>query len=174
MRVARLAVQAGVVADGLAARHVAHLHDARLQFDHRAHRIALRRGRIDAVERDARAHHVAMGGGAEEDAGRIGERGGDAAIEDAHLAECADLAGVERMLRLLGAGEVAHQQRDAVVFGADARRQRGGLVDRDAEPVHAGVDMQRGAAAPLVGRQKASHSASSTMLPITGRARISA
>ena len=56
------------------------------------------------------------------------------------------------MLGLLGAGEVAHQQRDAVVFRADARRERGGLVHRNAEPVHAGVDMQRGAAAPGMGR----------------------
>ena len=57
-----------------------------------------------------------------------------------------DLALVERMLRRLRAGEVAHQQSDAVIFRADARRQRGGLVGGNAEPVHAGVDMQRGAA----------------------------
>ncbi len=38
-----------------------------------------------------------------------------------------------------------------MVLGADARRQRRRLVGGDAEPVHAGVDMQRRAAAPLVG-----------------------
>ena len=49
---------------------------------------------------------------------------------------------------------MAHQQHDAVVLGADARRQRSGVVERDAEPVHAGVHMQRGAAAPLAGRHE--------------------
>ncbi len=58
-----------VIANGLAARDVAHLHDMRLQPDHRPHRIALARDRIDAIERDARAHHVAMGGVAQENAG---------------------------------------------------------------------------------------------------------
>ena len=65
---------------------------------------------------------------AEEDAGRIGERGGDAAVENAHLAERLDLPRIERMLRLFGADEVAHQQRDAVVFGTDAVRQRRGVI----------------------------------------------
>ena len=56
------------------------------------------------------------------------------------------------MIRLLGAGEVAHQQRDAVIFRADARRERRRFFGGNAEPVHAGVDMQRRAAVPLVGR----------------------
>ena len=38
-----------------------------------------------------------------------------------------------------------------MVFGADARRQRRRFIGGDAEPVHAGVDMQRSAAAPVIG-----------------------
>ena len=74
------------------------------------------------------------------------------------------------MVRLVGADEVAHQQRDAVFLRANARGQGRRLVDRDAQSVHSGVDMQRGAAAPFLAAQNASHSASSTRLPITGRA----
>ena len=58
---------------------------------------------------------------------------------------------VERMVRLVGADEVAHQQRDAVFLRANARGQGRRLVDRDAQSVHSGVDMQRGAAAPFIG-----------------------
>ena len=54
------------------------------------------------------------------------------------------------MFGLLGAGEVAHQQRDAVIFRANTRRQRCSFIGGDAEPVHAGVDVQRRAAMPLV------------------------
>jgi hypothetical protein len=39
----------------------------------------------------------------------------DTAKQCAHLAELADLLIVERMLRLLGAGQVTHHQRDAVL-----------------------------------------------------------
>ena len=56
------------------------------------------------------------------------------------------------MLGRFGAGEVAHQQSDAVIFRADARRQGCRVIHGNAEPVHAGVDMQRRAAMPLVGR----------------------
>ena len=51
----------------------------------------------------------------------------------------------------LGAGQMAQQQRDAVIFGLRARRQRGGFFRRNAEPVHAGVHLQRGAALPVMG-----------------------
>ena len=73
---------------------------------------------------------------------------GNAAIEHADLAEQPDLPVVERVLRHFGAGEMAHQQHDAVVLGADARGKGGRFVRRDAEPVHAGVDMQRRAPLP--------------------------
>ena len=53
---------------------------------------------------------------AEEDAGGIGERGGDAVVEQVQLAKQPDLGGIERVIGDFGAGEVAHQQRDAVIL----------------------------------------------------------
>ena len=81
-------------------------------------------------------------------------RGGDAAIQDTYFAKQRHLALVERMGRFVGAGEVAHHQRDAMIFGADPRGHGGGLVDRNAKPVHAGIDLQRGAAAPVLRRRE--------------------
>ena len=46
------------------------------------------------------------------------------------------------------AGELTHQQRNAVVLGLDARRNSDRLVDGDAQPIDSGIDMQRRAAAP--------------------------
>jgi len=58
----------------------------------------------------------------------------------------------------------------AVIFGLRARRQRSGFFRRNAEPVHAGVDLQRGAALPVVGGDEGVPLASSVMLLMTGRA----
>ena len=88
---------------------------------------------------------------AEEDAGGVGERSRNALIEHAQLAEEPDLTCVERMVGDLCAGEVAHQQRDAVILALHTRRQRGGFVQRHAEPIHAGVHMDRRAATPVLG-----------------------
>ena len=60
------------------------------------------------------------------------------------------LDGVERML-FLRAGEVAHYQRNAEVVVAPGR-EHCGLVLRKTEPVHSGVDMQRGFTAPARSR----------------------
>ncbi len=84
-----------------------------------------------------------MRGAAEEYAGGIRQRARNAAIEEAYLAEELDLLLVERMARLLGADEVAHQQCDAVLLRADARRQGRRLIGGDAQSVHAGVHVQR-------------------------------
>ena len=91
-----------------------------------------------------------MHGAAEEDAGGIGERGGHPAIQDADFAEQPDLLVVHRMVGRVGAGEMAHQQREAMVFGLEAGRDGDRLVEREPEPVHAGIDVERGAAAPVV------------------------
>ena len=58
------------------------------------------------------------------------------------------------MLGPVGAGEVAHQQRDAVTFRPDVGRDRRRLFDGEAEPVHAGVDVQRRAAGETAGRDE--------------------
>ena len=52
------------------------------------------------------------------------------------------------MVEQFGGGEVAHHQRDAVIAGVDARDDALRLRDRQAEPVHAGVDMNGRAAGP--------------------------
>ena len=59
-----------------------------------------------------------------------------------------ELLGVERMVEALGAGEMAHDQRDAVIAGIDPGDDALRFRDRQAEPVHAGVDMNGGAAGP--------------------------
>ena len=58
------------------------------------------------------------------------------------------------MIDGLGTGEVAHQERDAVILGLDPRRQCYRLVGGNAEPIHAGVDLERGAAFPAVAGNK--------------------
>ena len=52
------------------------------------------------------------------------------------------------MIEQLGAGEVAHDQRDAVVAGIDAGNDALRFRNRETKPVHAGVDMDAGAAFP--------------------------
>ena len=63
-----------------------------------------------------------------------------------------DLLVVERMLRRSAQARWLISSVDAVVSALHARRDRRGLLDGEAEPVHAGVDMQRGAAVPVAGR----------------------
>ena len=70
---------------------------------------------------------------------------------DADVAEIADLLLVERMVGLVGAGEVAHHQRDAVVrHRRHPGRKAGRLFRPEAEPIHASVEMQRRAAGPAL------------------------
>ncbi len=52
------------------------------------------------------------------------------------------------MIESFGAGEVAHDQRDAMIAGIDPGNEALRLREREAEPVHAGVDMNAGASGP--------------------------
>ena len=115
-------------------------------------------------------------GGTEKDAGRIGERGGDAAKHHAQLAEQLDLAAVERVVGRIRAGEMGHDERNAVVghLHACARRapapprsrsRAGSCRCRNAAP--------RRRASRWRGRTHPTRRASA-MLPITGRAWASA
>ena len=58
---------------------------------------------------------------------------------------CLALSGT---VELFGRDEVAHDQRNAVIAGIDARDDALGFRYREAEPVHAGVDLDGGAATP--------------------------
>ena len=91
---------------------------------------------------------------AEEDAGGVGERGGDAGVKPMQVAKALDLGGVERVIGDLGAREMAHQQHDAVIFMLEPRRERRHFHFRHAQPVHAGVDVERRAALPFAGSDK--------------------
>ena len=58
---------------------------------------------------------------------------------------CLALVG---LLTQLGGDEMAHHQRNAVIAGIDARDDALRFRDRQPEPVHAGVDVDGGAAVP--------------------------
>ncbi len=141
---------ARAISHGVAFLDLAHLRDPALEIDHRAHGIFLAGNRISAEQRDAGPHQIAMRGAAEEYPGRIDQRGRHAAKQDPDLAKQPDLPVVHRVIERFGAGEMAHQELEAVPFRLDARRDGDRLLRRQAEPVHAGVDVQGGATAPIV------------------------
>src|SRR5262252_4532153 len=144
-------LKGGAVSDGFALLDCAHLDDAALELHHRAHEVGLARGGIDAVKRDTGPNEVAIRALAEEYARGIGERGRHAAVEHANVAKQPHLSSIHRVIGRLGAGEMAHHQRETVIFGLQAGRDGGRLLERDAEPVHAGVDVEGCAATPVLG-----------------------
>ena len=90
------------------------------QFDDAVHRIGTLGCWIDAIKRGPGPRQIAMGRLTEENAGGIGKRSGDSAKQGAHLAEQLDLGGIERVIRYFGAGEMAHDERDAGILAFDA------------------------------------------------------
>jgi hypothetical protein len=64
------------------------------------------------------------------------------------LAEGRELPGVGGIVEQFRGGEVAHHQRNAVIAGIDARDDALRLGYRQSEPVHAGIDVNGGAARP--------------------------
>jgi exoribonuclease II len=100
--------------------YLAQLQDTAAEFDGGAHRIGASGLRIDAVERGAGAYHVEMGLFAQKNSRRVRKRSGNAAIQKAQLAKLPDLTGVKRMVGQFGAGQMTHQQREAVAFVAQA------------------------------------------------------
>src|SRR6516225_12256753 len=138
------------ITDGFALVDRAHLDDPPLELDHRPHRVFFARGRVDAVDRHARPDQVAIRGAAEEYARGIGKRGRHTAIQKTNFAKQPDLAVIHRVIGDLGAGEMADQQRETMIFRLQARGDGNRLVRGDAEPVHAGVDVESGATAPVL------------------------
>jgi len=121
------------------------------QFDDAGHRIwAAGRG-IDAVKRCAGRARSKCAGLPRKMPEEFASEAVIAGIKHMHFAKLPDLGGVQWVIRDFGAGEMAHHQRDAVIFGLRARRQRRRLFDRNAKPVHAGIDVECRAAAPIVG-----------------------
>ncbi len=133
---------AAVIAAGLAGFDRAHLRDSRLEAHHGAHRVRLPRGRVAAEQGVTRTQQVVMRPFAEEDAGGIGERAGDARIGRPHGLEVAHLARIHRIAREFGADEVRHQQSNAGPLDQGIADERQRLGQGEAEPVHAGVHVQ--------------------------------
>lgn len=139
------------IAHGLESIDAARLQDARLQGNHAQHRIGPAGQGIDAVERRAGAQQVEVIVRAEEDAGGVRERGRCTRHGPHERSKARKLLAVDRVPRLLGGDEMADDQRQPKPAQAAA------LVDQDlrilcaeAQPVHAGVDMNDGVEWPLV------------------------
>ncbi len=162
------------VADGVALLEVAHLDDAALEVDHRAHRVLASGRGIGAEQRDAGPHQVAVNGAAEKDAGGIGDRGGNAAIHDADFAK-------QRICRSFSGWSGVSAQAKWLISsvkpcfsdwmrGAIATASSGVMPSRF-------MPVSTCSAAPprqLLLETNASHSASSVVLLITGRRLASA
>ena len=143
MREARFSVARCAVAHRLAGRHVAHLQDAPGELAPPA-QSDCRPGPAGpaAIERDAGTDEVIMIGLPKQNAGGIGEARRSLRQLRAKPVEGFSLRLVLRMLGLVGAGEMAHHQRKLEGAQQDLRaRKRRNLVGREAEPVHAAVDM---------------------------------
>ena len=136
------------IADGLAALDIADLHDARFQLDHRLHRIVGLRRRVDAVKGSARPHQVELVLRPKINSRRVRQRCRHAGEQARDLAKGGELPGVGLVVELLGGDQMAHHQRDAVIAGIDAGNDALRFRNRQPEPVHAGVDMDGGAAVP--------------------------
>src|SRR6202022_4879466 len=95
-----------------------------------------------------RPHQVQLELRPENTSGGISSRRRHAGKHTGDLAEGRKLFGVERMIEVLGAGEMAHDQRDAVIAGIDPGNDALRLNDSEAQPVHAGIDMNGRAARP--------------------------
>src|SRR5262249_28016314 len=132
----------GSIAHGIAAVDAAYLDDAALELDHGTHRVLLCGRGIGAIERNPGSHQVAIYRSPQEYAGGIGERRWDSANEDATLAEGPNLPIIQGVIRHLGTGEMTDQKRNAVVFGLNPRGKGNGFCNRNAEPVHAGIDVK--------------------------------
>ena len=140
----------GTVSNGLESVNSTDLQDACVQGHRRQHRVGLAGQGIDAVERRARPQQVEMVVGPEEDARGVGERRRRARHGAHEVAEARELLAVDRVVRLLRRHEMAHQQgkpqpaQAAALVGQHLR-----LLGAEAQPVHAGVDMDHRVERPV-------------------------
>ena len=133
----------GAVADRLARRGIADLHDPRLRGDDGRERRLLA-NELRAIKRDSGPHQIEMGVRAEMDAGGIGERRrrvGNSARISRKRASCARFSGWS------GSSAQARWLIDELGRRGEKKvrsaRQLQRFVQRQAEPVHAGVDLDR-------------------------------
>ena len=132
----------GAVAHGLACGRLADLKDAAFEVHHGAEGVRPAPLRVSAIKRNAGAHQVVDEAGPKQNARRIGEAGRRLGQLGAQSVEQPPLRVVLAMARVVGAGEMAHHQSER-----EGRPHIGGLLHgvdlrhREAEPVHAAVDM---------------------------------
>jgi hypothetical protein len=131
------------VADRLAGLAFAHLDNGGFERHRRHHRILAAVDGAAAVERDAGAHHLEVHLAAGHRRGGVGERGGHARELRHHRAEQRQLRAVLLMLRLVGTREVAHDHLRRVADVLDHPLDDRGFAQAEAEPVHAGVEVER-------------------------------
>ena len=120
---------------------IADLEDARLERRHNLQRRAIL-GESRAIKRDAWTDQIEVEVASEVDSGGIGQGGRQTREFASHLAEERELRLVQRMAGIVGAGEMAHQHfggRGGQELGP--ARQADSLVQREAQAVHAGVDV---------------------------------
>ena len=91
---------------------------------------------IGPVEGDARAYQIALIAHAQQAAGRVANTGWNAGKAFGHARETPQLGFIKRVLGIVRAGQVRHQQ-------GRSKTLEGGPGDphRETQPVHAGVDM---------------------------------
>ena len=98
------------------------------------------RTRFAAIKRDAGAGQVVVNARPQKDSAGIGEAGFNAGKLRLQALEQLDLRRIERMIRLVGAGKMAHHQARR---GGAALQMGERLGGRQAHPVHAGINVQR-------------------------------
>ena len=134
--------------------------DARAPGERRLHldRARRRLERVDAVEQDPRPHHVQVRVGQAQERRGVGDvpqrrRQRVALVEAQHLVEALELQPRGRQVLGIGIGEVRVDALDLDVRRARGRLEQGsGAVVVDADPLHAGVDLEVDARLAAVSR----------------------
>ena len=148
----------GAIAECFARLAIAHLQDWRFDRCGGGEFRVVGVERAGAVEADARTDEIEMIVGADQRAGGRGQRQRRARKEHRRIDEAPQLRGVEGVLGIGAAGEVAHHQRQRCILERAHRVRQ--FFGADAEPVHAGVNVKPGCAARVPGfdlRQRVQH-----------------
>ena len=134
----------GVVADAAAGRQVAHLQHPRPQRRHRPQRMRLPGGRVDAGQRRPRPRQVGDEVRPQEQPGRVGKAAARRRQQRPQRRKPRQLLPVQRIRRQLRRDQMRHQVAD-LDAGQPLRRRRQPrhIVARQAEPGHAGIQMQQ-------------------------------
>ena len=148
MREGRVAVQLGGITDSFTALDPAHLEDAPLELD--CNRIGFFFPGVGlalyiAIPGRTRSQNTVPPRKIPEE---FGKRRRYSAEQDPNLAKAPDLPIIHWVIGSFCTGEMAHQQRQPVVFRLYARSDRDRFLDCYSKPVHACIDVKSGPASP--------------------------